>query len=105
MLRITIHEDANGPTIELEGKFAGPWVEEVNRAWHSLAPLEGSKRLRIDIRKVAFADAKGRELLRRIHRETKARILADTPLAEMYAAEAQHRSGKNGKGGKHNARS
>jgi hypothetical protein len=91
--------------MELEGKFVGPWVEEVNRAWHSLAPLEGSKRLCIDIRKVAFADAKARELLGRIHREMKACFLANTPLTEMYAAEAQQHSGKNRKGGTNDAQS
>jgi hypothetical protein len=105
MLRITIHEDASGPTMELEGRFAGPWVDEVDRAWHSLTPLVDSKRLCVDIRKVAFADRNGRELLCRIHRETKARILADTPLTEMYAEEATHHSRDNGKGGNNDARS
>jgi len=102
MLRITIHDEADRLTMELEGRFAGPWVEEVERAWKS---LNGCRRLCIDIRKVAFADARGRDLLRRIHQESKAGFLADTPLTEMYVEEASRPSAKNETGGKDDARS
>ena len=105
MLRVTIHETDDGPKMELEGRISGPWVDELDRAWHSLAPLEGAERLCIDIRNVAFADSRGRELLRRMCLETKSCFLADTPLTQMYAAEAERLSAKNGKGGTDDARS
>jgi len=105
MLRITIHEHAGGTTLELEGRIAGPWVDELDRAWHSLENGANSKALCIDIRNVAFVDAKGKEVLRSMHQATKASFLANTPLTEMYAAEAKRHSAKNGKGDKHDARS
>jgi len=105
MLRITIHEDAGGMTMELEGRIAGPWVDELDRTWQSLEARGKSEGLRIDIRNVGFVDAKGKEVLRRIYQETKASFLANTPLTEMYAAEAKRHPVKNGKGGTHDARS
>ena len=67
MLKITIHEDAKARTMRLKGKIVGPWVEEVSRAWQSLAPSLGSKELRLDLRGVAFVDSEGVKLLREIY--------------------------------------
>lgn len=105
MLRITIHERAGGIRMELEGRIAGPWVDELDRAWRSLAAGGSSSDLVIDIRNVAFVDARGKEVLRRIHQQANASFLANTPLTEMYAAEAKRQSAENGKGGTDNGRS
>jgi hypothetical protein len=99
MLRITIHETAKGQTIKLEGKIAGPWVEEFNRAWHSLAPSLGSRVLHLDLCGVAFIDANGRQLLREIYQKTDACFLADSPLTQYFADDARRRSPKDRKGG------
>ena len=99
MLRITIHESAKGQTIQLEGKIAGPWVEEFNRTWHSLAPSLGSKRLHLDLRGVAWVDAKGRQLLRDIYQKTNASFLADSPLMQYFADDAMRQSLKIGEEG------
>ena len=99
MLRITIHEGAKTQTIQLEGKIAGPWVEEFNRTWHSLAPSLGSKQLHLDLRGVAWVDAKGRQLLRDIYQKTNASFLADSPLMQYFADDAMRQSPKNGEEG------
>ena len=99
MLRITVHEDAKGQTIQLEGKIVGPWVEELNRAWHSLAPSLGSKKLQLDLRGVTFVDAKGRQLLHEIYQKTNASFLADSPLTQYFAEDAMRQSPKNGEEG------
>jgi hypothetical protein len=99
MLRITIHETAKGQTIQLEGKIAGPWVEEFNRTWHSLAPSLGSRALHLDLRSVAFVDANGRLLLREIYQKTNACFLADSPLTQYFADDARRRSPKDRKEG------
>lgn len=88
MLRITVYEDQGTQTIKLEGKIGGPWVEELERMWTSLAPSLGSKRLQLDLRDVAFADDRGRELLRRIYRKTHAGFLTDSPLTKYFADDA-----------------
>ena len=88
MLRITIHEGSKVQTIQLEGKIAGPWVEELGCTWHSLAPSLGSKQLYLDLRGVAFVDAKGRQLLR-----------ADSPLTQYLADNAMQQSPNQGEEG------
>jgi hypothetical protein len=105
MLRITIHDETNRMTMELEGRVAGPWVEELDRAWHSVESQGNMKDLCIDIRNVTFVDAKGKDVLRRIYQGTGASFLANTPLTEMYVAEAKQQSAKNGKGETDDARS
>jgi anti-anti-sigma regulatory factor len=99
MLRITIHEGTKAQTIQLEGKIVGPWVEEFNRTWHSLAPSLGSKELRLDLRDVAFVNTKGRQLLREIYQKTNARFLADSPLTRYFADDAMQQSPKDGEEG------
>jgi hypothetical protein len=96
MLRITIHENATAQTIQLEGKIVGPWVEELSRAWHSLAT---SKELHLDLRGVAFVDAEGRELLREIYQRTHAGFLSDSPLTRYYAEDAMQQSPQRGEEG------
>lgn len=99
MLKITIHEDAKARTMRLEGKIVGPWVEEVSRAWQSLAPSLGSKELRLDLRGVAFVDSEGVKLLREIYGKANARFIADSPLMKYFVDEAMGKSPKNGEGG------
>jgi anti-anti-sigma regulatory factor len=99
MLRITIQEGARTQTIRLEGKIIGPWVEEFNRTWHSVAPSLGSKELHLDLRGVAFVDAKGRQLLRDIYQKTNASFLADSPLTRYFADDAMQQSPKHGEEG------
>jgi anti-anti-sigma regulatory factor len=99
MLRITIHENAAAQTIQLEGKIAGPWVDEFGRTWRSLAASLGSKDLQLDLRGVAFVDAKGRQLLRNIYQRTNACFLSDSPLTRYYAEDAMQQSPQHGEEG------
>jgi anti-anti-sigma regulatory factor len=98
MLRITVHNNDKTQTILLEGKIAGPWVEEFDRTWHSLAPALGAKKLQLDLRNVDFVDAKGTQLLSDIYRETKAFFLTDSPLTQHFADAAMRSSRKHDKG-------
>jgi anti-anti-sigma regulatory factor len=99
MLRITVQESNGAQTIKLEGKIAGPWVEEFNRTWLSISPSLGAKELQLDLRGVAFVDTKGRDLLRKIYRQTNARFLADSPWTRYFVHDAMRESSKNGEEG------
>ena len=99
MLKITVQDGDKSQTIKLEGKIVGPWVEEFRRTCHSLVPSLGSKELRLDLRDVAFVDASGRELLRKIYQKTKAHFLADSPLTRYFVEDAMRESEKNGNKG------
>ena|SRR5713101_199176 len=99
MLRITVQESEKVRTIKLEGRIAGPWVEEFNSSWHSLEALLGSRQLQLDLRGVAFVDAKGRELLREIYQKTNACFLTDSPLTRYFADDARQQSPRDGEKG------
>jgi hypothetical protein len=99
MLRITIEEGERAQTIKLDGKMAGPWVEELDRTWRLLVPSLGGKQLVIDMRNVTFVDGKGRQLLREIHQQTAACFLTDSLLTRYFADEAMRPSSKDGKKG------
>jgi hypothetical protein len=92
MLRITLQENEKVQTIKLEGKIAGPWVEEFNRSWQSLEALPSSRQLQLDLREVGFVDAKGRDLLRKIYQQTNALFLTDSPLTRYFADDAMQQS-------------
>ena len=98
MLRITAHNSDKTQTILLEGKISGPWVEEFDRTWRSLAVALGAKKLLLDLRNVDFVDAKGTQLLADIYRQTKAFFLTDSPLTEHFADAAMRSSRKSEKG-------
>jgi hypothetical protein len=80
-LRITVQEKAKGVTIKLEGRIAGPWVEELHRTWLSLAPSLEPKDLFVDLCDVTLVDVAGKHLLREI-RKTGAVFLPDTEMTK-----------------------
>lgn len=61
MLRITTRESAGGPPeLRVEGRIAGPWVGELERAASAHSGLS------LDLAGVTFADAAGVDLLRHL---------------------------------------
>ena len=67
MLRVTTNaEEGQGKvTLKLEGKLAGPWVEEFERCWSST--FEKWKQVVVELAGVTFIDSKGKCLLAKIH--------------------------------------
>jgi anti-anti-sigma regulatory factor len=92
MLRITINETKDAMAIKLEGRIAGPWVAELDHAWAEAAPHLASRELQLDLRDVTFADVKGKQVLREIHSQTGARLVASTQWSQFLAEEV---SGNN----------
>lgn len=77
MLRITLHETESTVEMRLEGRVAGPWVDELNRVWVETAPRLGSRRLSIDIRNVTYADAAGKRVLKSIFSHSDTELVAN----------------------------
>ena len=48
----------------------------------------GYKKLQLDLRDVAFADDKGRKVLREIYQKTHAGFLTNSPLTKYFADDA-----------------
>lgn len=63
MLKITSEPKPEGTRIKLEGKLAGPWVNELERSWHVAAEGKNAAQITLDLTDVTFIDAEGRRLL------------------------------------------
>ncbi len=61
MLRITVQKDADLTTLKLEGKIAGDWVGELERAW--LGEADRTKSITVELTGVTFVAEEGKKLL------------------------------------------
>jgi anti-anti-sigma regulatory factor len=62
MLKITQQRDAGSVSFLLEGRLAGPWVEELNTCWRQNAGRSDHRAV-IDLTGVTFVDSAGKTLL------------------------------------------
>ena len=62
MLRITTHNKDAVTTLKLEGRLAGPWVEELDRCWTKVAG-SGQNLVVVDLSGVTFIDPDAKALL------------------------------------------
>lgn len=65
MLKITTRTDHNGTIFELEGKLAGPWVQELEGCWREAV---GFERCIVLLCAVTFIDDRGKHLLVEMYR-------------------------------------
>ena len=87
VLRITIQNSSEAFEMKLEGRVAGPWAGELNRAWLESAPQLASKKVIIDLNNVTYADAAGKQVLRAIYGETHADLITSSPWTQFLAEE------------------
>lgn len=99
MLRITICESPRVKTLQLEGKIAGPWAQELQKTWQSMNTSLGAKDLQVDLRGITFVDNSGRRVLREIYQKARATFLANSPLTQYYADDAMQKSSEGGEKG------
>ena len=64
MLKITTIRESDTTIIKLEGRLAGPWIEELERVWNEVVQY-GS--MAIDLSDVTFVSSEGRQLLKSMH--------------------------------------
>jgi hypothetical protein len=67
MLKISKQDNGNQTVLELEGKLAGPWVEELRGCWQKSAG--GGRSVRIELCAVSFVDETGKILLTEMHQQ------------------------------------
>jgi hypothetical protein len=67
LLKITRIGEQDEITLKLEGKLAGPWVDEMEKAWRSVKQVPRELELIVDLNEVTFIDLSGALLLRRMH--------------------------------------
>lgn len=67
MLKITQHRDAGSDAVslKLEGRLAGPWVEELDTCWRQMTANPQGRTV-VDLTGVTFVDVDGKALLTRM---------------------------------------
>ena len=84
MLRITVHDNPECLTFQLEGRLAGPWVPELEECWRRT--LAGGRRaVRFDLAGVTFIDAAGKAFLAAMHRQGADFIAVDCQTRAVVA--------------------
>jgi anti-anti-sigma regulatory factor len=86
-LRISITENENAVGLTLEGRLAGPYVAELDRAWQEACVILRGRSVKLDLRNVTYSDAGGKRALRQIFKQTQADIVTSSPWSEYLAAE------------------
>ena len=94
MLRITTHDKPGSLTFQLEGRLAGPWVQELEQCWRGTVAGRDSSTVRVDLAGVTSIDASGRELLRAMYACGTKLVAADcwtkAIVAEIARSPAVH---------------
>jgi hypothetical protein len=60
MLKITVEHGENASVLKLAGKLVGPWVEELDRAWHEVSTESAPSEILLDLCDVTFVAPEGR---------------------------------------------
>ena len=89
MLKITTLINAKATTVRLEGRLAGPWVQELERCWDSVVGTMTTHPLTVDLSAVTYVDSDGKDLLKKIHRQG-ARLVASGCLTSCIVTEIVH---------------
>ena len=66
MLKITTQTNPAETIFEVEGKLAGPWIEELENCWRKAT--NSDRPVKVMLCAVTFIDDKGRDLLVEMHR-------------------------------------
>jgi anti-anti-sigma regulatory factor len=67
MLRLRTHSSPGETLLVVEGRLAGPWVEELAQYWTKLRDEKHAEPIRVDLDAVTFVSVAGKALLARIH--------------------------------------
>ncbi|HEY1267121.1 MAG TPA: hypothetical protein VGH16_07675 [Candidatus Binatia bacterium] len=86
MLKVTASITSSGAILDLEGKLAGPWVDEMKECWHSVAASDCH--VRVMLCAVTFIDEAGKRLLVEMHRQG-AELIAEGCMNTAIVAEIE----------------
>lgn len=96
-LRISTNETAQEMVITLEGRIAGPWVDELRRVWVETAPRIASRKLLIDLRNVTYADDRGKQVLKEVYAQGETDLVVSTPWTQYLAETIRNSSADHAK--------
>jgi ABC-type transporter Mla MlaB component len=85
MLRITVHDNPQALTLQLEGRLAGPWLRELEDCWMSILNQQRKPILRVDLTEVTFIDDAGKACLAVMHHQGADLVAADCLTRDIVA--------------------
>ncbi len=85
MLRITVHDQPEALTFQLEGRLGREGAEALEECWQGAVTREHKALLRVDLTGVTAIDAAGRACLVALHRQAAEFIAADCLTKAMVA--------------------
>ena len=77
MLRITVHDNPQALTFQLEGRLAGPWLRELQECWKNTLARHRKPILRVDLTEVTFIDDAGKACLAAMYCQGAELVAAD----------------------------
>ena len=86
MLRITVHDNPESVTFQLEGRLAGAWVREVEECRQRTLAGRRGMGVRFDLAEVTFIDAVAKVYLADMHRQG-AEFVAPDCMTKAVVAE------------------
>ena len=91
MLRITVHDNPQVLTFQLEGRLAGPWLQELEECWKCTLAQQRKSILRVDLTEVTFIDEAGKACLAAMYRQGAEFLTADCMTKDIVAEICQSR--------------
>lgn len=89
MLKITTLMNPESTTFRLEGRLAGPWMQELERCWDSIVGKTTNHPLTVDLSAVTYVNSDGKDLLKKIHKQG-AKLVASGCLTSCIVNEIVH---------------
>ena len=86
MLRITVHNNPQALTFQLEGRLARPWLPVLEECWQRTLSRQRKPILRVDLTGVTFIDDAGKACLAAMYRQGAELVAADC-LTKAIVAE------------------
>jgi hypothetical protein len=95
MLRITVQAGETATTMRLEGRVAGPEVNELARCWLAEVTADPHVSVVVDLKGVTHIDGTGKELLAEMHNRG-AEFVTEGFEARLIIEEIRRKSMKSG---------
>ena len=89
MLRITLDKNSRCSSLRLEGRLTGPWVDELERTWRTLASGPNDGHVAVDLTDVTFVGEDGKKLLETMYGEG-AKLKASGCVTRRLVEEIEH---------------
>jgi len=96
MLRITVRESsANAITLRVEGRIAGPWLEELRRTCDAHRNTNLAQ-LNLELEDVGFVDAEGVAYLKQLRAQGAGLFRVSPFLKELFKNDSSPTDGEQG---------